>query len=44
MDEALKAKLDARTLMNAQQAGINANRGHEDAAIREWADDMDDRQ
>src|SRR5256885_15252880 len=38
MDEALKAKLDeARTLMNTQQAGINANRGHEDTAIREWA-------
>ena len=38
MDEPLKAKLDeARTLMNTQQAGINANRGHEDTAIREWA-------
>lgn len=38
MDEALRAKLDeARKRMNGQQAGINANRKHEDSAIREWA-------
>lgn len=38
MDEALKAKLDsARERMNSQQAGINANRKHDDLAVREWA-------
>lgn len=38
MDEALKAKLDeARNRMNSQQAGINANRKHDDPAMREWA-------
>ena len=38
MDEALKAKLDeARERMNSQQAGINANRKHDDPAMREWA-------
>jgi hypothetical protein len=39
MDEALsKAKLDeARKRMNSLQAGINANRKHDDLAMREWA-------
>jgi hypothetical protein len=38
MNEALKAKLDeARERMNSQQAGINANRKHDDPAKREWA-------
>jgi hypothetical protein len=38
MDEALKAKLDeAQKRMNSQQAGINANRKHDDSAMREWA-------
>ena len=38
MDKALKAKLDeARERMNGQQAGINANRKHDDPAMREWA-------
>jgi hypothetical protein len=38
MDEALKAKLDeARKRMNSLQAGINANRKHDDPAMREWA-------
>jgi hypothetical protein len=38
MDETLKAKLDeARNQMNSQQAGINANRKHDDLAMREWA-------
>jgi len=38
MDEALKAKLDeARERMNSQQDGINANRKHDDVAMREWA-------
>jgi hypothetical protein len=38
MDEALEAKLDeARERMSSQQAGINANRQHDDPAIREWA-------
>jgi hypothetical protein len=38
MNEALKAKLDeARKRMNSQQAGINANRKHDDPAMREWA-------
>jgi hypothetical protein len=38
MDVALKAKLDeARERMNSQQAGINANRKHDDPAVREWA-------
>ena len=38
MNEALKAKLhEARKRMNSQQAGINANRKHDDPAMREWA-------
>jgi hypothetical protein len=38
MDAALKAKLDeARERMSTQQAGINANRKHDDPAMREWA-------
>ena len=38
MDEALKAKLDeTREWMNSQQAGINADRKHDDRATREWA-------
>jgi hypothetical protein len=38
MDEALKAKLDeARERIKGQQAGINANRKHDDPAMREWA-------
>ena len=38
MDESLKAKLDeARKRMNGEQAGINANRKHDDRAMREWA-------
>jgi hypothetical protein len=38
MDDALKAKLDeARERMNSQQAGINADRKHDDRATREWA-------
>ena len=38
MDEALKAKLDeAQKRMNSQQAGINADRKHDDPAMREWA-------
>lgn len=38
MDEALKAKLaEAQKRMNSQQAGINANRKHDDPAMREWA-------
>ena len=38
MDDTLRAKLDeARTRMNSQQAGINANRKHDDPAMREWA-------
>src|SRR5947209_7920877 len=38
MDDALKAKLnEARQRMNSQQAGINANRKHDDPAMREWA-------
>ena len=38
MDGALKAKLDeARERMNGQQAGINADRKHDDRATREWA-------
>ena len=38
MDDALKARLDeAPNRMNSQQAGINANRKHDDPAIREWA-------
>ena len=38
MDDALKAKLDeAQKRMNGQQAGINANRKHDDPAMREWA-------
>jgi hypothetical protein len=38
MDEGLKAKLDeARERMSSRQAGINANRKHNDPAMREWA-------
>jgi len=38
MDEGLKARLDeARERMNSQQAGINADRKHDDRATREWA-------
>jgi hypothetical protein len=38
MDATLKAKLDeARNRLNSQQAGINANRKHDDASLREWA-------
>jgi hypothetical protein len=38
MDAILKAKLDeARERMNRKQAGINANRKHDDVAMREWA-------
>jgi|SRR6185503_4101691 hypothetical protein len=38
MDDVLKAKLDeARERMKSQQAGINANRKHDDRAMREWA-------
>jgi hypothetical protein len=38
MDKPLIAKLDeARKRMNSQQAGINANRKHDDPATREWA-------
>ena len=38
MDEALKAKLDeARKRMNSGQAEINADRKHDDSAMREWA-------
>jgi hypothetical protein len=38
MDEALKAKIEeARKRMNSNQAGINADRKHEDPVMREWA-------
>jgi hypothetical protein len=38
MDTTIKAKLDeARERMSTQQAGINANRKHDDQAMREWA-------
>ena len=38
MDEALKAKLnEAQQRMSSQQAGINADRKHDDRATREWA-------
>ena len=38
MNDHLRAKLDeARERMNSQQAGINANRKHDDPAIRQWA-------
>ena len=38
MNDHLRAKLDeARERMNGQQAGINANRRHDDPAIRQWA-------
>ena len=38
MDDALKVKLDeARKRMNSQQAGINADRKHDDPVMREWA-------
>jgi hypothetical protein len=38
MNEALKAKIEeARKRMNNNQAGINANRTHEDRVTREWA-------
>jgi hypothetical protein len=43
MDEALKAKLDeARERMNSQQDGINANRKHDDPAMREWQEENSD--
>ena len=38
MDETLGAKLDeARERMKSKQAGINANRKHDDPAMRKWA-------
>jgi hypothetical protein len=38
MDAILKAKLDeARQRMNNNQTDINANRKHDDAAMRQWA-------
>ena len=38
MDTTLKAKLDeARQRMNSNQTDINANRKHDDAAMRQWA-------
>ena len=38
MDAILKAKLDeARQRMNSNQTDINANRKHDDAAMRQWA-------
>lgn len=38
MNDHLRARLDqARERMNNQQAGINANRKHDDPAIRQWA-------
>ena len=38
MNDHLRAKLDkARERMNSQQAGINANRKHDDSVIRQWA-------
>jgi hypothetical protein len=38
MDDALKAKIEeTRKRMNSNQAGINANRKHEDPVMREWA-------
>jgi hypothetical protein len=38
MDAILKAKLgEARERMNSKQAAINANRKHDDPAMREWA-------
>jgi hypothetical protein len=38
MDATLKARLDeARERMNSKQAGINANRKHDDPSMREWA-------
>lgn len=38
MNDHLRAKLDeARERMNSQQAGINANRRHDDLATRQWA-------
>jgi len=38
MNDALKAKLnEARKRMNIQQAGINADRKHDDPAMRQWA-------
>ena len=38
MDDHLRAKLDeAREQMKRRQAGINANRKHDDPAIRQWA-------
>jgi hypothetical protein len=38
MDETLRAKLDeARERINSKQTGINANRKHDDPAMREWA-------
>ncbi len=38
MDKSLRAKLDqARERMNSQQAAINADRKHDDPAMRQWA-------
>src|SRR5438270_13611784 len=38
MDEAVKGKIDeARKRLNGQQSGIDANRKHDDGAMREWA-------
>ncbi len=38
MDATLKAKLDeARERMSNKQAGITANRKHDDPAMRQWA-------
>jgi hypothetical protein len=38
MNDHLRVKLDeARERMNSLQAGINANRKHDDPAIRQWA-------
>lgn len=38
MDDHLRTKLnEARGRMNDQQAGINADRKHDDLAIRQWA-------
>ena len=38
MDDRLRVRLnEAREHMKVQQAGINANRKHEDPAIRQWA-------
>ena len=40
MDDQLRTKLnEARGRLNDQQAGINADRNHDDPAIRQWARD-----